>query len=348
MSKKTKWPTRVVYSLLALALAVGLIGAGFVGAAPAKESKWDDVSTPSETDKVILPDSDILDFDMGPDGETIYAVTRLPVDADHPGGYALFKSEDAGVTWDDITDEVIEEGLNAFFLVSVAPDDADYVIVAGSDKVIGSNDGGDDFSNTFFPTGVGGIRCLDVSAERDDKYNVAVGTDAGNIYRLESGGYWGGAWKNVTTGAQAYAGWMTSTWVTSVAFSPAFDGDDAILAITATATGTYQQSGLWGTTKAWNAEAGGAFPAAVKIVDAPPLGALGHTGMALPDDFVAYDSGLRYNWVYVNYNVDLSTAAPASFRAEFDQIGEIFRIKGSGVKYAGSIAPVTILAQLIP
>jgi hypothetical protein len=314
-------------------LAVGLIGAGLVGADPAKESKWDDVSTPSENDKVILPDSDILSFDMGPDGDTIYAVTTLPVDADHPGGCALFKSEDAGVTWDDITDEVIEEHLEEFYLVSVAPDDADYVIVAGSEDVIGSNDGGDDFSDTFF-TG-SGITCLDVSPERDGKYNVAVGTDAGDIHRLESGGYWGGAWKNVTTGSSAYAGWKASTWVTSVAFSPGFDGDDAILAITATATATYQQSGLWGTTKAWNADAGGAFPAAVKIVDAPPLGPFGHTGMALPDDFIAYDSGLRHNWVYVNYNVDNSASAPSSFKAAVDEIGEVFRIKGSTVDYAG-------------
>ena len=333
MSKRRNWLARVVYVGIALALVIGLIGAGFVGASPAKESEWDDVSTPSKDDKVILPDSDILDFDMGPDGEVIYAVALVPVDADHPEGCALFKSEDAGVTWDDITDEVIEEDLEVFYLVSVAPDDADYVIVAGADKVIGSNDGGDDFSDTFFTAS--GILCLDVSAERDDKYNVAAGTDAGNIYRLESGGYWGGAWKNVTTGAKAYDGWMTSTWVTSVAFSPTFDGDDAILAITTDGNDTYQQSGLWGTTKAWNDEAGGAFPAAVEIVDAPPLGAFGHTGIALPDDFVAYDSGLRYNWVYVNYNVDLSTDAPASFRAEFDQIGEVLRIKGSGEKYAG-------------
>jgi len=341
MSKKTKWPTRVVYSLLALALAVGLIGAGFVGAAPAKESEWDDISTPSEDDSVILPDSDILDFAMGPDGEVIYAVTTLPVDADHPGACALFKSEDAGVTWDDITDEVIEEGLNAFFLVAVAPDDADYLVVAGANMVIGSNDGGADFSDTIFPTIAANIRCLDVSPERDDKYNIALGTDGGDIYRYESGGYWGGAWKNVTTGAKAYVGWLPGTvWVTSVAFSPCFDGDDAILAITATATATYQQSGLWGTTKKWNAAAGGAFPAAVKIVDAPPLIAFGQTGIALPDDFVAYDSGLRYNWVYVNYNVNNSADAPASFKNALNaigepQIGEVFRVKGSSVDYAG-------------
>ncbi len=338
MSKRRNWLARVVSVGIALGLVIGLIGAGFVGADPAKESEWDDVATPSKEDMVILPDSDILDFDMGPDGEVIYAIVYVTDDAefppaDYPGDTALVKSEDSGVTWDDITDEVIEEDLEAFYLVSVAPDDADYVIVAGSDMVVGSNDGGDDFSDTAFSSS--GILCVDVSPDSDDKYNVAVGTDAGDIYRYESGGYWGGSWTNVTTGTKAYAGWMASDWVTSVAFSPGFAGDDAILAMTATATATYQQSGLWGTTKAWNGNAGGSFPDPVEIVDAPPLGAFGHTGMALPDDFIGYDSGLRYNWVYVNYDVDLSTDAPASFKTEADEIGEVFRVKGSGVDYAG-------------
>jgi hypothetical protein len=329
MSKRRKWLTRAVSAGIALGLVIGLIGAGFVGADPAKESKWDDVSTPSETDSVILPDSDILDFDVGPDGDTIYAVALVPEDGDHPEGCALFKSEDGGVTWDDITDEVVEEGLEAFYLVAVAPDDEDYVVVAGSNDVVGSNDGGDDFSDTSF--GDSGILCVDVSPESDGKYNVALGTDGGKIYRYESGGYWGGSWKDATT----YAGWSSSTCVTSVAFSPNFAGDDTVLAITGAASGTYQQAGLWGTTKAWNASAGSPFTAAVKIVDAPPLGPFGHTGIALPEDFVGYDSGLRYSWVYVNYDVDLSASAPADAKAAFDEIGEVFRIKGKTVDYAG-------------
>jgi len=327
MSKRKKWLARVMYIGVALALAVSLIGVAAVGADPAKHSEWDDVSTPSEDDFVILPDSDILDFDMGPDGEVIYAVAYVS------GDCALFKSEDSGVTWDDITDEVTEEGLTDFYLVSVAPDNADYVVVAGSDQAIGSNNGGDDFTDTGFSTS--GITCLDVSSEMSDKYNIAVGTDSGDIYRYESGGYWGGSWKNRTSGSAAYTGWITSTWVTSVAFSPNFAGDDTILAISATATATYQQSGLWGTTKKWNEKAGGAFKAAVEIVDAPPLGPFGHTGIALPEDFTGYDSGLRYSWVYVNYNVDLSASVSSDVKNAFNEIGEVFRIKGTSVDYAG-------------
>ena len=328
MSKTMSWPARAMYILVALALAVGLtmIAAPTSSGDPAKLSEWDDVSTPSKTDKVILPESDILSFDVGPDGEVIYAIAYVA------GDCALLKSEDGGVTWDDITDEVTEEGLDAFYLVSVSPTNADFVIVAGADKVIGSNDGGGDFSDAKFPAGVGNIACLDVSPEADGAYNIAVGTDAGEIYRYK---YTTKGWPIAWADATDYAGWSASTAVTSVAFSPAFAGDDTILAITTDGSKTYQQSGLWGTTKAWNSEAGSPFPAAVKIVDAPPLGPMGHTGIALPSNFTGYSSGLRHNWVYVNYDVDNSVVAPASFKAELDEIGEVFRVKGSAVKYAG-------------
>jgi len=362
MSKTISWPARVTYIFIALALALSLV----LVAIPVKTdadpglTKWSKVKTPSETDWVIAQDSDIYDFDIGPDGETIYAVGRGHEDNDpgDPMWSLLWKSEDGGVTWDDITDELESdvdfEPLNdTLYFVAVAPDDADFLAVAGElasgePFVYGSDDGGDSFADTAFKAvSTDDILCLDMSADRDDAHGVAVGTDGGELWIYEAGSVWGGTWKEASDVAK-YAGWKTSRRVTSVAFSPNWAADDTILCLCAVEAGlhtadpdaTYQQSALWGTTKAWNDEAGSPFPAAVKIIDAPPLfdninAVESGTGIALPDDFTGYDSGLRYNWVYVNWDTDISTSEPTGFDDAFDEVGQVFRIKGSGVKYAG-------------
>ncbi|GAH56101.1 unnamed protein product, partial [marine sediment metagenome] len=272
-------------------------------------------------------------------------------------GARFWKSEDSGVTWEDLTEELPASFFASFpantpedftddfapwvgfnFFVEVAPDNADFVVVAGSDWpdwpdsyqggspdtafVYGSNEGGEDFEDTEFPGTAGtdnlAILCLDVSCEvDDDDYNIAVGTgwnNGGQVYRFVAGGYWGGIWKDATT----YDGWFEPpTAVHSVAFSPNFAADDTILAVTAwghyhsNVGATYLQTGLWGDTEAWNEQAGDPFPAATQIVDAPPLHSAvrGMTGIALPDDFTGYDSDLRYSWVYVNYDARQSDAA---------------------------------------
>jgi len=171
---------------------------------------------------------------------------------------------------------------------------------------------------------------------------------------------WGGAWKD----AASYPGWDTGVAapgtkaVTSVAWSPNMADDDTLVAITTNdqqgdpnGTATYQQSGLWGTTKAWNNQAGSPFPsAAVLIMDVAPFNWWGFgggpfwycplsyaTGIAMPEDFTGYDSDLRQNWVYVNFDTPAggTSIIPASFAAANAQVGQVFRVKGSGVKFAG-------------
>ncbi len=383
MSKTISWPVRVTYIFIALALALSLV----LVAIPAKTdadpglTKWSKVTTPSEEDKVIVQNADVISFAAGATGDVIYAVLDGVYDWDGTAwveggatgnvedvledgfGDAVFKSEDAGVTWDDITDEVQEEGMMAPMMVEVAPDDDDFAFVTGygdtnddgviepkvddATMVIGSDDGGNDFSDMVFTATTERILCIAVAPEADDAFNVAVGTDAGSLYRYKVGGTFGGAWKDTIT----YDGWDTgsagaTTAVVAVAFSPNFAGDDTVVAITTDGNNTYQQSGIWGTTKAWNNIAGDPFPSnAVRIMDAPPyvgIYNIGYqewdlpAGIAMPEDFTGYDSGLRHNWVYLNYDADDSPSfVPASFKTAFDEVGQVFRIKGSTVKYAG-------------
>jgi len=100
MSKTISWPTRVVYIFIALALALSMAMVALpkaqVGADPGT-TKWEKVSTPQidYTDWKIRQDSTINSFDMGPDGETIYAV------GDVDGTDYLWKSTDSGATWSD-------------------------------------------------------------------------------------------------------------------------------------------------------------------------------------------------------------------------------------------------------
>jgi len=414
MTKTISWPARAMYIALALALAFSLVAVVVSPASvnAYSETKWNKVTSPSIDDLVIQPGTDVISFAASADGNVIYAVIdgildnaanhgECSVDEDFynsENGYgdSVVKSTDGGVTWEDISDETQEEGLWYPMMVAVAPDDADFVFVTGyGDEfgddydaltnddpwddgelymVVGSDDGGDDFTDMVFDPIAGDevILCIAVAPQTGDAYNVAVGTDAGSIWLYKVGGTFGGSWTDMTT----KQGWdnaktspltpptMTTTAVVAIAFSPYFDSDDTVVVITTDTTGatpdggglngsTYQQSGIWGTTKAWNAEAGSPFTSAVKIMDAPPYFASNDSldnnwydewdhsaGLAMPSDFIGYESGSRYNWLYLNYNAKdsgngVSEDVPVGFQTEFDAVGQVFRVKGSTVGYAG-------------
>jgi len=264
MTKTMNWPAKAMYIALALALAFSLAA---VTIAPSQvdaysETKWNKVTSPNEDDMVIVQNADVIDFVASADGDYIVAIldgvyawdgtawveggaTGNVEDVLEDGyGDAVFVSEDAGVTWDDFTDEAQEEGIYSPMMVAMAPDNADYVFVTGyadapltgnqdAYMVIGSDDGGDDFSDMVFDAIAGAetILCIAVSPEAGDAYNVAVGTDGGgnaftgSIWRYKVGGTFGGSWVD-TTLYQGFdnllaptAGTKATTAVVAIAFS---------------------------------------------------------------------------------------------------------------------------------
>jgi hypothetical protein len=336
---KGKWLARALHVTIALSFILGaLVVAPSVSADPGT-SKWEKQATPTEDDKVILPGSDIIDFDMAGDGETIYAIgtwnrygscmsapwetptLRMgPFDLTDVYQFPkLWKSTDGGVTWSDKTSKVMAttnlptEGAVAddwddftfFSNVSVAPDDPDFVVVAGwcydtsnldgtarnyLPVVVGSNDGADKFYYIGCGTAEGLITALDVSMEVDDKHSIAVGTwdwenesnstqgAAGyqafnaKVWRFDAGGYWSATWADTSTYG---TGWRPSHVVVDLEFSPNFDVDDAIVALTigdvndsdcdfvdgpdADGTTDYAaymiQAAVWNSIDAWNGQA---------------------------------------------------------------------------------------------
>jgi len=242
------WSRRAFYLVIAILMTLGLLLApAMAPQANAAEvnAEWDKVATPYTDDWTVAPNSSIGIPASIPGGTVIYIVGSGHDDNDlnKTSGSRLWKSEDSGVTWDDLADNVWEaDGLKGagfdnttsyFNYVACAYDDSDFVAVAVLDTsatggstdycnmtqaVVISDDGGDNFAWTGnIVDGNSTLNCafsMVVSYEADGKRNIAlggVGTDTdftpscptGLVFRYETGGLTGGRWVD----ASAYNGW---------------------------------------------------------------------------------------------------------------------------------------------
>ncbi|MCK5212587.1 MAG: hypothetical protein KAQ74_01585, partial [Dehalococcoidia bacterium] len=267
--RTTRTENRVISVFVLTALALTLCASPVLAADDTSE--WSKVSTPTEEDLVILPGSDIIDYAVaGPYGTTLYAIGLWYDECLGDTEYQywkddenvlnvqlvprLWKSEDGGLEWKDLTSNV--QGANGmpsgeefvfFSAVAAAPDDEAFVIVAGYTKegytdgeaiVVGSKDGADKFAIAGCGDIPGEIVCMDVSHERDGIRQMAAGTKdltaGGRVWRLEAGSYWHGFWGDTAD----YDGWLAApAWdseddvfaVTSLEFSPNFDYDETLV-----------------------------------------------------------------------------------------------------------------------
>ena len=305
---------------------------------------WRFTTAPGE--KVTMPGSDIYDFAIGPDGNTIYAVGSLPartVDDVDDVTIALWKSSNGGITWADKTAELLKKNVNlnlpAEFVmlsqIAVSPTNEDLVVVAGMDAagnpmVVGSTNGARKFYYTSTVEGgvTGDIICMDVSPGAENIYDIAFGTDTGKVWRFRVGLLWGDVWRDATDTAK-YPGWMASTVVTSVAFSPSWSADKTVLVISAdfTAGKTWLQTAKWGQTKGWGAEVDRAKAVEFKVDTNSlvpiqhtgyglPTGLTGVTGMALISDYTGYEPSLRRVYAYVDATSPAITDGGYLFRID--------------------------------
>jgi hypothetical protein len=368
MIQTRAWPVKAMYILIAVALAISLFitaapALKVSAAADDVKAEWDRVPTPTAKDWVLAPNSTIIDYALAEAGDVAYAIVEgwnFEQDPAAPKyGYWLLKSENGAATWTDITDalEKVRTTQNITELLLVATDwvDADFVAVALTETdatvhVFVSKDGGRTFrdanevrdvryfSNPNFVSdlavsfeGADNTRDIAISG-RDDQSNAA-------LFRSTVTGDIAGAWDDATNTVD-YPGWdnvadadalndFNSMLVTDIIFSPDWENDMTILAVTITSTITpltvHLQTGTFG-------EGNGAWNKAAGLVDAVPVitgaglpmfletqDARGIAGVALPSDYSSTSTNYRYAWVWVNYYVQ----GTDPFQ------GEIFRVKNA-------------------
>jgi hypothetical protein len=357
-----------MYILVAVALAISLFitaapASKVSAAADDVKAEWERVGTPTAEDWVLAPDSTIIDYALAEAGDVAYAIVEGWNYEENPAapkfGYWLLKSENGAATWTDITDalEKVRKTQNITELLLVATDwvDPDFVAVALTEtdntvRVFVSKDGGTTFKDAnevrdvrFFSNpnsisdlavsfeGVDATRDIAISG-RDDQGNAA-------LFRSTVTGDIAGAWDDATDTVD-YPGWdnvadadalndFNSMLVTDIIFSPDWENDMTILAVTITSTITpltvHLQTGTFGEGNgAWNKAAG--LVAAVPVITGAslPMGletqdARGIAGVTLPSDYSSTSVNTRYAWVWVNYIVP----GPAG------ETGEIFRVKNA-------------------
>jgi hypothetical protein len=328
-----------MYILIAAAMAMSLIimaapahRVSAADCADAPDAKWSEVSTPTEADWVLAPCSQIVDFAVAEAGKTAYAIVWSDAHGECPGcvtctgnktqgPWYLLKSDDGAATWESVTgiDTLIDKtskdknfaGKNVTDMLQVACDAADpnYVYVAlrltdGKLYVFASTDGGSTFKNTDDITGLVTVIDLEVSPAVDNVRELALSgsnATAGKIFR-----YVGGNWED-TSDKDDYPGWISCQLVADIRFSPSWETDNTIVAVTANATSVYLQTGTWGETPVWKDKS-----IVTGISIATQLGGA-TAGVALPQNYSGTKADTRWLWVWVNYA---------------DGTGEIYYVKG--------------------
>jgi len=345
MIKERVWPVRVMYMLIAAALAISLIITGApalkVSADPGL-SEWDRVPTPSEEDWVLSPRSYIVDAATVPGGEVAYAI----LERFGPHEFVLLKSTDSAATWDDITDALEDEldddeSIDELLRVACDPEDPDFVAVAlalnvsPTTYVFLSEDGGATFRNTGDVEDGGitlpntGVLDLDVAPEEDGMRNIAIGGTNGTearLFRCLALGDIGTGWDDATD----YDGWdndgaLNSTAVVNIHVPASWSADNTILVATANSTDVWLQCGTWGTIEGWNLDstvAIGAVPIVTNVTI--PFLSPATAGITTPLDYSGRYTDKRYVWVNVNY-----------MHPTLGLRGTIFRVKNTSVTPIG-------------
>ena len=225
MSKR-KWHIKVFYLGIALAMAVGLLltpaVTPTVGADP-DLSEWGKVTTPSEDDWVVAPESDFNDMGagVGAGGLVLYVTGNGHDvdDLDDDGNETevvqqLWKSTDGGATWKALTDNVIDELVEEGFVADVDEDGVidDMSDVGTLNRVKAAGDNAD---------------LVLVSALLKNKYATYGGYDLKQVVLISEDG--GDTFKFTGDIVDAGEGTVMSE-IYHVAISPEVDGDRYIIA----------------------------------------------------------------------------------------------------------------------
>jgi len=242
---------KIITKFWGVALIVMLLSTLFVAATPVSAADplaWNTESIPGTSGNVLLPASDIKDFSIGNDSATIYAGT---------GTDDVYKSTNAGLTWGPIdTSHNVD-------LVAVASDSTDVAVTVdtATENIRLTLDGGStwsDFETATLTTGVtAAIVDIDLSQVVNNVRYCAIATTNGDVWTRK----FGNAWDEWVQADSAYAGYVGTTQVHAISFSPNFPGDRSLVAVTENGSGLRLETLVFSATPLWNGETN--YPASI-------------------------------------------------------------------------------------
>jgi hypothetical protein len=272
--------------------------------------EWAAIDKPGLEGNIVVTPSEVSGIAVGDDG-VLYAI-----DMEYAG---VYRSSNTGVTWEDISDYLVDANAELpATSMAVAPDDSDVVAVVsnGADKVYLSTDGGKEWVDIEVESLTGTIQAIAISKEYsesgDSVRDIAVATaswgdntTAGQVWILQLGKSWT-SWQDQKLCVDPD---HPGAEVSALAYSPGYRTDRTILAIASTGNDVapeYQDK-TWlcvgeryvsdGTTL-WDSLAG--YP--VEIVSAGDgfgISSL-NSSLALPSDYSSEEASSRQ--VFVSYN----------------------------------------------
>jgi len=226
MDKRIKgWSGRLFYVVIAVVMTFGLLltpaSAPPVSAAEVN-AEWDKVDTPNMDDWKIAPGSDLFVPALGIDGQRLYVIGSMWEDENGDGWIdyteettRLWKSEDGGATWDDITKNVMKEicdevygsdetipwtDMVAWFnFLTAAMYDTNFIALSAylgniidpinwTQVVLVSEDGGENFELLPYCPGVG-LQDASAGTNLTDVLNINIGPDIDGVRNIAVSGF---------------------------------------------------------------------------------------------------------------------------------------------------------------
>jgi photosystem II stability/assembly factor-like uncharacterized protein len=335
-----------------LIMSAWLVPSSAQAVSPALE--WREIEKPGEDNNLVVSPSEVSEIAVGRD-DVIYALDSA--------NSRIYRSPNAGVYWEDITDNLADEGAGLPAVnITVSPDDSDIVAVVTDNgaEVHLSTDGGEDWTNLGVPGLEGDIQAIAISEEYsvsgDDYRDIAIGTatwsdeaTTGQVWVYQMGETFP-SWLNLNLAVDPA---HTGGDVSAIAYSPDYKDDGTILAVTTTSgdvAAAYQYK-TWlclfeRDLSTWNGITG--YPVEIAAAgDGPePEFSRLNSSLALPSDYSSEEEESRQLFVSYDREPDADDDIYSVTDASLDRLnadgGNDIDI--SSIAYYGTVTSGKLLA----